>query len=184
MQNDFTLIRSRRKTVAIQIMPDLSILVRAPGKMPISRIREFIAQKERWITSSRQRMKSISASMPADKLTPEEIQHLKQQAAVDLTARTEHFAKCLHVNFGKITVRCQTSRWGSCSGEGNLSFNCLLMFMPEAIRDYVVVHELCHRKHMNHSPAFWNTVAEILPDYRQSKSWLKENGFSLIARIK
>jgi predicted metal-dependent hydrolase len=58
------------------------------------------------------------------------------------------------------------------------------MLMPEAVRDYVVVHELCHRKHMNHAPAFWNTVAEILPDYRQSKSWLKENGFSLIARIK
>lgn len=87
------------------------------------------------------------------------------------------------ISFGRITIRSQHTRWGSCSADGNLSFNCLLMFAPESVQDYVVVHELCHRKHMNHSPAFWAEVEKVLPDYRLQKAWLKEQGTSLLARL-
>ena len=72
---------------------------------------------------------------------------------------------------------------GSCSGAGNLNFNCLLMLAPPEVRDYGVVHELCHRKEMNHSARFWKEVENILPDYRQRRAWLKENGGRLIARM-
>ena len=184
MPNDFTLIRSQRKTVSIQILPDQRILVRAPEKMSTERIQEILSRKESWIQASRLRIQELTANASTEKLTFEDIEVLKQQAIADFRLRTENYAKSMGVSFEKISVRCQTSRWGSCSHKGNLSFNCLLMLAPETVRDYVVVHELCHRKYMNHSPAFWATVADVLPDYRQAKNWLKENGYSLIARIK
>ena len=89
----------------------------------------------------------------------------------------------MDVTFGRITIRSQHSRWGSCSASGNLNFNCLLMLAPEAVRDYVIVHELCHRKVMNHSPGFWKEVGAVLPSFQTHRRWLKENGASLLARL-
>ena len=93
------------------------------------------------------------------------------------------FAPQVGVSYGRITIRSQRTRWGSCSARGNLNFNCLLMLCPEEVRDYVVVHELCHRKQLNHSPQFWAEVAAILPDAARHRKWLKENGGALIARL-
>ncbi len=87
------------------------------------------------------------------------------------------------VSYGRITIRSQRTRWGSCSSKGNLNFNCLLLLCPEAVQDYVVVHELCHRKELNHSPKFWAEVERICPDYKTHRKWLKENGSSLIGRL-
>jgi predicted metal-dependent hydrolase len=87
------------------------------------------------------------------------------------------------VTYGRITIRNQRSRWGSCSGKGNLNFNCLLMLTPSHVIDYVVVHELCHRLEMNHSPAFWAQVERVLPDYRKSREWLREHEKELIGRL-
>ena len=87
------------------------------------------------------------------------------------------------VSFERITIRAQKTRWGSCSNGGNLNFNCLLMLSPPEIRDYVVIHELCHRKHMNHSPGFWREVAKHCPDYARHRKWLKDRGGALIARL-
>ena len=92
-------------------------------------------------------------------------------------------APIVGVNCGRITIRAQKSRWGSCSAKGNLNFNCLLMLCPEEVRDYVVVHELCHRKELNHSDRFWNEVRQLLPSYDSARKWLKTNGVSLIRRI-
>ena len=85
---------------------------------------------------------------------------------------------------GKVTIRNQKTRWGSCSAKGNLNFNCLLMLCPEDVRDYVVVHELCHRKEMNHSARFWTEVERVLPDYRTRRKWLKEFGCEIIGRLR
>ena len=82
-------------------------------------------------------------------------------------------------NYTSITIRDQKSRWGSCSSRGTLSFNYRLIFAPPKVLDYVVVHELCHLTHMNHSKDFWNMVASVMPDYKESKSWLKEHGQEL-----
>ena len=93
------------------------------------------------------------------------------------------YAKKIGVTYGRITIRCQRTRWGSCSEKGNLNFNCLLMKVPEEVLDYVVVHELCHRLEMNHSPRFWSEVEKIFPDYRAREKWLRENGKLLIRQV-
>ena len=86
------------------------------------------------------------------------------------------------VTYGRITIRNQKTRWGSCSSKGNLNFNCLLMLTPPEVIDYVVVHELCHRKEMNHSKAFWDEVAHVLPDYEKARLWLKTEGDMIMRR--
>ena len=94
-----------------------------------------------------------------------------------------HIGNRSYFVYGKITIRNQKTRWESCSGKGNLNFNCLLMLMPPEVIDYVVVHELCHRKEMNHSKAFWKEVEKILPNYKEAAGWLKKEGRGIIRRM-
>jgi predicted metal-dependent hydrolase len=92
-----------------------------------------------------------------------------------IPVKVRKFAELIGVTYGRITIRNQKTRWGSCSAEGNLNFNCVLMRAPEEIVDYVVVHELCHRIHMNHSKAFWGEVEKVIPDYKERRNWLRDN---------
>ena len=172
------IIRSRRKTVAIQITPAGEVLVHCPKYMTVSEINRFVRSKQSWIE---EKLSLIPPSQPP--LTQAELKDLAARAKEDLPQRVSRYASQIGVSFGRITIRSQKSRWGSCSAKGNLNFNCLLMLAPPEVRDYVVVHELCHRKQLNHSPAFWSLVEEILPDYRVRKQWLKINGTALIARL-
>ena len=116
-------------------------------------------------------------------LTDEELRQLSHQAAQDIPLRVAMYAERIGVSYGRITIRHQRTRWGSCSTKGNLNFNCLLMLTPPEVIDYVIVHELCHRKEMNHSARFWALVAAVLPDYAQQKRWLREHGGVIIGRL-
>ena len=116
-------------------------------------------------------------------LTSEELHALTEKALQVIPNRVQHYAKIIGVDYGRITIRSQRTRWGSCSGRGNLSFNCLLMLMPDEIIDSVVVHELCHRKHMNHSAQFYAEVEKAFPDYQRCRKWLKENGGTYLCRL-
>ena len=95
----------------------------------------------------------------------------------------EEYADLMGVTYGTVSIRAQKTRWGSCSSKGNLNFNCLLALCPEGVMRYVVVHELSHRRHMNHSKAFWSMVEEYMPDYKEQKLYLKRNGDLLMARL-
>ena len=117
------------------------------------------------------------------KLSEEEIRQLKREARRVIPQRVAFYAEKVGVNYGRISVRAQKTKWGSCSAKGNLNFNCLLMLVPETVRDYVVVHELCHRRQMNHSPAFWSEIERVLPEYRDAKKWLRSNGGAVMRRI-
>lgn len=183
---EYSVVRSKRKTIAVEIRPDLTILVRAPLRISEMRIRKFVHEKEDWILSHlqimEQRVKAIEENM-LPKFTKEEIHNLAVQAKRDIPPRVEKFAQMIGVTYGRITIRSQKTRWGSCSSDGNLNFNCLLMLMPDEVVDYIVVHELCHRLEMNHSANFWALVKQILPEYEIQRTWLKEHGVEFIRRL-
>lgn len=176
---DYRVIRSDRRTAAIQITRDGEVLVRCPRRMPEAEIRRLVADKSAWI----ERHLSALTEPDAPALTAGELDVLKRRAREVIPARASHFAPLAGVTYGNITIRSQKSRWGSCSSRGNLSFNCLLMLAPPEVLDYVVVHELCHRLEMNHSPRFWAEVERVLPDYRVRRKWLKEHGGTLTRRL-
>ncbi len=120
--------------------------------------------------------------------TPEEQKRIevfdnryRKAAKAHFTRRVEHFLPITGGSYTRITIRDQKTRWGSRSSSGTLSFNYRLMYAPPKVLDYVVVHELCHITHMNHSKEFWDMVESILPDFRESKQWLKEHGKELNA---
>ena len=108
---------------------------------------------------------------------------LADRAAKTIPQRAAYYAPLVGVTYGRITIRKQRSRWGSCSSKGNLSFNCLLMRAPPEVLDSVVVHELCHRREMNHSDLFYAEVLRVCPDYPARRAWLKENGDALLAML-
>ena len=178
-----TVIRSNRKTVAIQVNSDLSVTVRAPYSASEKDIEEILKKKEAWISRHIEKIKKTKERFeaePTEKLTREKVIALAEEALKVIPERVEYFAKVIGVTYGKITVRNQKTRWGSCSSKGNLNFNCLLMLAPPEVLDYVVVHELCHRKQMNHSKAFWLEVEKVLPNYKEVGKWLKEEGSQMI----
>ncbi len=181
----FDLIRSDRTTCQIQIKADGSVIVRAPRKMSDREIDRFVCEKQEWIERAQAKVREAKERVGNDEpLKYEDIEALADKALEYIPERVKYFAPLVGVEYGNITVRNQRTRWGSCSGKGNLNFNCLLMLTPKDVIDYVVVHELCHLKEMNHSRDFWKEVEDVLPDYKNSRLWLKRNGGAIIARMK
>ncbi|MCQ2507972.1 MAG: M48 family metallopeptidase [Dorea sp.] len=177
-------IRSNRKTLSLQIKPDGKLLVRAPYRMSDREIQRFINEKQDWIRKKMvlvEERKEIRESLPG--YTRQDIERMAEKALKLVPERVAYFAPKVGVTYKNITIRNQKTRWGSCSSQGNLNFNCLLMEAPPEVLDYVVVHELCHRKEMNHSPRFWAEVARVLPDYKKQVEWLKTQGGILMARM-
>ena len=175
----YRVLRSNRRTIAVQILDDGSIVVRCPRYMEDARIKAFVESKRKWIekhlaSCEREALPAFSAS---------DIDQMTGLAKTVIPPRVESLACQMGLRYQKITIRHQHSRWGSCSSKGNLSFNCLLTQVPDSVLEYVVVHELCHLKQMNHSRAFWTEVGRILPEYKQAKQWLKEHGGTLIRRL-
>ena len=176
------LVRSSRKTLAVQIRADGTVIARAPLRMPKDRILCFLSEKASWIRMQQGRMQEREKMRQQARIHLDAAQEkeLRERAKSVLAQRTAHFARQIGVTYGRITVRDQKTRWGSCSQTGNLNFNFRLILAPLEVLDYVVVHELCHRRQMNHSAQFWQEVAQVLPDYRKRKAWLTENGWRLM----
>ncbi len=176
-------IKSKRKTVSLQLTPS-EIIMRVPGGMSQRQVREFALRKSSWI-EKHQRLISAQQEklreLPG--LTPDELRALSEKARRIIPEKVSHYAKIIGVSYGKISIRSQRTRWGSCSSKGDLSFNCLLMLAPDEVVDSVVVHELCHRKHMDHSKSFYDEVERAFPEYKRCRGWLKENGALLLGRL-
>ena len=184
MTEQLEIIRSNRKTLAMQLRPDGQIVIRAPLRLSEKKIREFVTAHEGWITKHRTRIKERLEQLPHEPpLTEAEIQTLVERARAVIPERAAYYAPLVGVSFSGITIRKQRTRWGSCSAKGHLNFNCLLMLAPPEVLDSVVVHELCHRLVPNHSPRFYAEVLRVFPDYQRWHSWLKENGDRLIRRM-
>lgn len=179
----YNVLRSDRKTVALQIKNG-SVLVRAPRRMSDEAIRKFVLENSEWIERQLARLAKKEQEMgEVIPLSNEEILALAEQAGAVIPERVRYFAERLGVTYGRITIRNQKTRWGSCSSNGNLNFNCLLMLAPREVLDSVVVHELCHRKEMNHSKRFYEILLALYPDYHKWNGWLKKNGAALQRRM-
>ncbi len=183
MMQKINVIRSNRRTIAVEIKSDLQIIVRVPIRMKDKDIERFLEENKTLIEKHIEAVKNRKAQQ-LQSFTDGEIKKLADAAVSDIPVRVKKYASLIGVTVNKVTIRNQKTRWGSCSSKGNLNFNCLLMLCPEDVRDYIVVHELCHLKEMNHSPRFWAQVEQILPDYKGCQKWLKENGNMLIGRLR
>ncbi|MBS5065230.1 MAG: M48 family metallopeptidase [Hungatella hathewayi] len=167
----FSIVHSRRKTMAIQVTRDGRVVVRCPMRVSDGAARAFVKSHEEWIEKhyreARERLER-QVSYP-----PQQVKEYRRQAAKTLAERTAYWAERMGVTYGRITIREQVTRWGSCSAKGNLNYNWKLILVPKELLDYVVVHELAHRREMNHSNRFWEIVEKELPDYRQRRKALK-----------
>ena len=173
---EFEVIRSKRRSIGIEIKQN-KLIIRAPMQATNEEINETMLKHKAWIEKhlAKAQVQKQALSL-VKKLTDSEIKVLADRAMEVILERVKHYAPLVGVTYGRITIRNQRSRWGSCSSKGNLNFNCLLMLAPPEVIDSVVVHELCHRKVMNHSDKFYSEVLRVFPDYWNCHKWLKENG--------
>lgn len=180
---EVSLIRSKRKTISIQIKPN-QIIIRAPQRMKEKDIEKFVESKRIWIEKHLESVLEKQKSLdPAEPYSIEEIRSFVEKSKEIIPKKAEFYAPKIGVSYNRISIRCQKTRWGSCSSKGNLNFNCLLILLPDKIIDSVVVHELCHRKHMNHSAEFYAEIEKVFPDYKECRKWLKLNGNKYISQI-
>lgn len=183
MEHKMRIVRSKRKTVVIQITADGEIVARAPRFMSEKEIIRFAEKHGEWIEKNLAKILADRENAePA--FSDDELRSLIKKARLVIPEKVAYYSECMGVSWGKISIRHQSTIWGSCSIKGNLSFNCLLMLMPESVLDYVIVHELAHRIQMNHSKVFWAEVEKVIPDYRKRRDWLKKEGGKYLNRIR
>lgn len=212
---NYQLIRSKRKTLSLQVNNQAELIVRAPNLLPIEKIEQFVVEKSSWIDKkltaattkipkkpyyqNNENFLYLGNSYPlmisskfSAKLNFNGVKFKTKQAnrAQFLTwyknsfreialPRLMYYAKTHKLNYQQVRLKSQKTLWGSCSSVNNINLNYLLIQAPINVIDYVIVHELCHTVHKNHSKDFWQLVESILPNYKASKSWLKSKGYKL-----
>ena len=170
---EYKLQRSRRKSITISIESDGTVLVKAPLSIPKSQIEQIVERKSDWIASRLEHQKNRRI------FTGEEIADYRRQAKQVFPERIHYYEPLLGVQASGIRIKDQKTRWGSCSSKGNINLNWRLILAPKEVMYYVIIHELCHLREMNHSQAFWKLVESICPDYRDHRQWLKDHGDQL-----
>ena len=160
---EYRLVRSARRTVSIELDRKGDVTVRAPQRMPLAEIESFVASRVAWVEKHRARL-GATALPP---LGEDEILALRRLAKETLPARTAYFAKLMGIEYTDVRITSAKKRLGSCSSQGRISYSYRLMQYSERVIDYVVVHELAHRREMNHSAKFYAVIEKILPDYRE-----------------
>jgi predicted metal-dependent hydrolase len=215
------LIRSKRKTIALIVRPDGSLIVRAPQRASSQSIQEFVAKNIRWIEKKQAQVRAAAPPSPKKYLSGESFEFLgnaypleilqggqknvlledgklklaesargragivlerwyREQARGILKERVDFYARQHGFHYRRFGITSARTRWGSCSASGSLNFSWRLIQAPMEAVDYVVVHELVHTVFHDHSKKFWEKVEMIMPDYRQRRKWLKNNGHRLL----
>ena len=169
---EYSIVRSKRKTMALQITREGQVVVRCPLWVSDARAREFAESHRSWIEKHCEEIKEQISRQPV--YTEEEVKAYREKAREVLSEKTAWWAERMGITYGRISIRQQATRWGSCSGKGNLNYNWKLVLLPEDLQDYVVVHELAHRKEMNHSSRFWEIVKKELPDWEDKRRRLRD----------
>ncbi|TAL25958.1 MAG: M48 family peptidase [Nitrospirae bacterium] len=227
----FNIKRGRRKkTVALQIQPNSTVVVLSPYFLDKDKIKEIVRKRAGWIMQKQEKIKKLNAEMPvkefvsgesfpylgreyrlkiikakdekcdscklmsgrfyveinnkfsdraASKVVKEKLlEWYVERAKEKIIERTQRYSKLIGIAPGNIIIRNQEKRWGSCSHSGALRFNWKVIMAPLSVLDYVIVHELCHLIHRNHSADFWHKVSSFIPDYKKKREWLKEGNIS------
>ena len=173
-------IRSDRKSIGLEIRQDTSVIARVPYRLSDKGLETFLEKHTEWIlckrklAGKRQDYRRFTNAPPFSQLTAKEREQIKEKIA----ARVKYYCEVMGVTVGRITIRNQKTRWGSCSSKGNVNFNYQLYYLPEKLLDYVVVHELAHLRHMNHSSLFWTEVGRYFPDFQECRKQLGEYGLA------
>lgn len=173
-------IRSGRKSIGLEVAADGSVSARIPARLCDRELRKFLEEHKEWVfkklklLKDRQKTGENPHTVPVEELKTEDIEEIKAR----FSERVQYYSRLMGVTYGRITIRNQKTRWGSCSAKGNLNFNYQLYYLPEELFDYVVVHELAHRRHMDHSAAFWEEVGRYCPDYKECRKRLKGIGIA------
>ena len=168
---EYTVIRSGRKTLSLQINKNCEIIVRAPYGYSDKKIRAFLEEHRQWIDEALEKQSTRNEGRVS--LDDGDIAFLKKLAQKTLPARAEYYSRLMGVKPESIKITSAQSRFGSCSGKNGICFSYMLMLYPSEAIDYVVVHELAHIKEHNHSRAFYAVIASVMPDYRQREELLK-----------
>jgi len=173
-------IRTRRKTMSLEISDDLKILVRAPKHINEEQVTEFIAKNELWLKKrltkkilEKKKLKSFKKMLKKDLLA------CKSSSQEMIDKLLEPLAGEMGVRYKKFRLSNAKKRWGSCNARSSINLSWKLVFAPVNVVRYVLVHELCHIKHLNHSKAFWQEVEKHKPDYKNCQKWLRENNYLL-----
>ena len=166
---EYRVIRSARRTLALQIEKNGGLVVRAPFHTTDARIATFVSEHTDWV--ERQRARIAERTLPP--LSAAEIAMLRARAEADLPTRTARWAERMGVSYTRVTITSAQKRFGSCNSRGGIAYSYRLMQFPESVIDYVVVHELAHRREMNHSARFYAIIEQQLPDYRERIKLMK-----------
>ncbi len=185
MNHDITFTKKRNaKYLRIRIKGDGTCWVTVPFRVPMRWAEKFVEEKREWIEKTRERLRTKSTKYAAPHAPPQLAQeagqpqvpsysHAKPEALRFTTQRLAELNRHYGFAYGKIRIRNQQTRWGSCSKRGNLNFNYCIVYLPPHLADYLIVHELCHLKEFNHSPRFWALVAQVIPRYRECRQELR-----------
>ena len=168
----YELIRSQRKTLALEITRDCRVVVRAPLRLSQAHIDAFVKSHADWIARHLKRQRQRMADAPPPP-TLADIAALKEQARAILPGKVAYWSGRMGVSPTGLKITAARKRYGSCSGKNSLCFSCFLMLCPEEAVDLVVVHELCHIREKNHGPRFYALLEHYLPDYRERKKLLR-----------
>ncbi len=171
-----SVIRSTRKSLSLEVRDANTVLARIPTRVSDRELKAFVENHRSWILEKTAVMAEREENRKSTPAPPPELLSKTDRMKIQLKIgkRVRHYCETMGVTVGYVTVKSQKTRWGSCSAKGNVNFNYQLAFLPEELLDYVVIHELAHRRHMDHSRAFWAEVEKYCPDYRERKAALKE----------
>ena len=215
--NPNKIIRSKRKTLSLTINENAELIIRAPKRLSIEKIQDFINEKENWINRKKRLLENqikdvtsnhnkllylgnlfpinveqnaskelfftgeefIANSIEPDSLSLSIKKWYKNKFKEIALSRVAYFANKHNLMVNQVRIKNQKTMWGSCSSKNNINLNYLLLMAPMGVIDYVIVHELVHTIHRNHSTDFWDSVESIMPEFQEHKRWLKKNGYKL-----
>ena len=171
-----SVIRSARKSLGLEVRDANTVLARIPARVSDRELKTFVENHRSWILEKTAVMTEREENRKSTPAPPPELLSKTDRMKIQLKIgkRVRHYCEIMGVTVGYVTVKNQKTRWGSCSAKGNVNFNYQLAFLPDELLDYVVIHELAHRRHMDHSRAFWAEVEKYCPDYLERREQLKE----------